>query len=154
LEFTGEERDSAPAPADSPRDQIEFEIADAQHRLPHYGGAAPGESLDPCQQFRKGERLDEIVMPTGAQPADPGIDFADRTDDQDGRRDPVLPQLLHDSNSIEVTRVAMRPLRMFVPLGKAKNTSVDNQKRLWILTFLPRELSCPMGSAMAPTGAD
>ena len=32
-------------------------------------------------------------------------------------------------------RVAMRPLRMFVRLARRKNTSVDNQKRLWILTF-------------------
>jgi hypothetical protein len=32
-------------------------------------------------------------------------------------------------------RVAMRPLRMFVRLARRKNTSVDNQKRLWILTL-------------------
>ena len=32
-------------------------------------------------------------------------------------------------------RIAMRPLRMFVRLARRKNTSVDNQKRLWILTF-------------------
>ena len=32
-------------------------------------------------------------------------------------------------------RVAIRPLRMFVRLARRKNTSVDNQKRLWMLTF-------------------
>jgi len=32
-------------------------------------------------------------------------------------------------------RVAMRPLMMFVRLARRKNTSVDNQKRLWMLTF-------------------
>jgi hypothetical protein len=31
-------------PADPPRDEIDFEIADAQHRVPHYGDAAPGEN--------------------------------------------------------------------------------------------------------------
>ena len=70
LEFAGKELDFAPVPADRPSDEIDFEIANAQHRLPHYGGAPPGESLDPCQQFRKGDRLDEIVVPAGAQPAD------------------------------------------------------------------------------------
>jgi hypothetical protein len=42
------------------------------------------------------------VVPAGAQPADPVIDLAERADDQDGCRDPTLPQLLHDSNSVEV----------------------------------------------------
>ena len=83
-EFAGKELDFKPVPADPPRHEIDFEIADTQHRLPHYGGAAPGESLDPRQQFRKGERLDEIVVPAGAQPADPVIDLAERADDQTG----------------------------------------------------------------------
>src|SRR5215471_14091819 len=46
-------------------------------------------------------------------------------------------------------------LLMFVRLASQKNTSMDNQKRLWISTFLPRELSGPTGSQYAaPTGAD
>jgi hypothetical protein len=62
LEFAGKKLDFAPVPADAASDAIDFEIANTQHRLPHYGGAAPRESLDPCQQFRKGEGLDEISV--------------------------------------------------------------------------------------------
>src|SRR6516164_3713032 len=52
-------------------------------------------------------------------------------------------------------RVAMRPLRMFVRLARRKNTRVDNQKRLWILTFFLRANYHVQGSQYAePTGAD
>src|SRR6516164_2051054 len=107
LEFPGKQLDFPPAPARGPRHEIDIEIADAQHRLPDHGGAATSERLDARQQFREGKWLDEVIVPAGAQAADPVIDLAERADDQDRGGDPLLPQLLHYRNSIEVGEQAI-----------------------------------------------
>src|ERR1700738_3429107 len=72
--------------------QVELEIADTQQRFLDDGDAAPGQGLDPRQQFREGERLDQVIVAAGAQAAHAIVDLAERADDQGRRGDAVFPQ--------------------------------------------------------------
>jgi hypothetical protein len=87
--------------------KVEFEIPDTQHHFFDDTIAAPGESLNTGQQFREGERLDEVVITAGAQPAHPIINLAERTDNQGGRDDPFFPQAADDSDSIDARKHAI-----------------------------------------------
>src|SRR5436190_3813129 len=69
LKFARQELDIAPAARHRARNEVELEIADAQHRFLDHGGAATGKRLDPRQQFGQGERPDQIIVAAGAQPA-------------------------------------------------------------------------------------
>jgi hypothetical protein len=65
------------------------------------------ESLDTGEQFREGERLDEVVIAAGAQAAHPIINLAERTDDQGGRDDSLFPQASNDRDSIDARKHAI-----------------------------------------------
>ena len=62
--------------------EVELEIADAQHGLAHHRGAASRQRLDAREQLGEGERLDQIVVAAGAQAAHAIVDLAERADDQ------------------------------------------------------------------------
>src|SRR5215475_8815297 len=59
LEFPRQELDVAAAAAHRPRYEIHLEIADAQHRLLHDGGAASRQRFDPREQFGESKGFDE-----------------------------------------------------------------------------------------------
>ena len=52
---------------------------------------APRKRIDPRQQFRKREGLDEIIVAAGLQPLDPVVDAADRGQEKDRRLDAGSP---------------------------------------------------------------
>src|SRR5262249_43703179 len=62
LKLARQQLDLAAAAVGGAGDQVELEVADAQQGFLDHGGAAPGERLDPGEQFRKGERLDQIIV--------------------------------------------------------------------------------------------
>ena len=76
LKLSAQQFDLPPATGRSPQHEIQFEVTNAQHRLPHYGGAATGKGFDTRQQFREGEWLDKIIIAARAQAADTVVDFA------------------------------------------------------------------------------
>ena len=88
-------------------DQVELEIADAQHRLLRHGRAAPRQRLDACQQFGERERLDQIVVAAAAQAAHAIVDLAERADDQGRRIDPGLAQLADDGQAVHARQHAV-----------------------------------------------
>src|SRR5262245_57152552 len=102
LEFFWQQLDLSSTPADCSRHEIHFKIADAQQRFLDDGSAASRKSLDPRQQFRECEWLDEVVIATGAQTTYPIVDLTERTDDQDRRGDPALSQALHHCDSVDI----------------------------------------------------
>src|SRR6516225_3846801 len=107
LELAREQFDFPSAPAHGSRDEIHLQVTDAQHRFLDERGAASGQRLDPRQQLREGERLDQIIVAAGAQTAHPIVDFAKRTDDQNGRDDAVVAQVLHHGDAIDVRKHAI-----------------------------------------------
>ena len=90
-----------------PRHEVEFEIADPQHRLLDDGIAAPRQRLDAREQFREGERLDEIIVAAGAKPPHPIVDLAQRAQNQGRRDDPLLPQAADDGQSVDAGQQAI-----------------------------------------------
>src|SRR5689334_21828902 len=107
LEFPRQQRDEALPAADGPGHQVEFEIADAQHGLLDDGGASSRERLDPRQQFRERERLDEVVVAARPQASHTVIDLAERADDQRRRDDPGIPQAADDGDSVHAGQHAV-----------------------------------------------
>src|SRR5208282_2486085 len=65
-----------------PRHQVEFEIADAQNPFLAGAFAAPNQRLDPRNQLREGEWLDEVIVAARPQAAHAFVDLAERADDQ------------------------------------------------------------------------
>src|SRR5262249_25816097 len=96
LELARQQIEGAAAALARARDEVELEIADAQHGFLDHRGAAPGQRLDAREQFREGKRLDQIVVAAGAQAAYPLVDFAERADDQRRRGNAVFAQALDD----------------------------------------------------------
>src|SRR5262245_3983743 len=107
LKFARQQLDLLPAARHRPRDQVELEIADAQHRLLDDRAAAPGERFDPRQQFREGERLDEVVVAARAQAAHAIVDLAEGADDQSGREDALVAQPADDREPVDVRKHAI-----------------------------------------------
>src|SRR5262249_55302417 len=66
-----------------------------------------GERVDTGQEFRNGERLDQIIVTACTQTTHPIIDLAERTDDQGGRDDPVFPQSPNDGKPVDVREHAI-----------------------------------------------
>ena len=90
-----------PAPADHPPQQVHFQIANAQDRLPEYGYAAARQRIDARQQLSKRKGLYQIVIATGAQTPDSVIDLAERAEDQRGNKDALLSKLPQELKAIE-----------------------------------------------------
>src|ERR1700720_2184663 len=107
LEFPRKKKNRLAAPAGGPRHQVRREIADPQDGFLDNGFTASAQRLDARQQFDKGKRLDQVVIPAGTQATDPIVDFAERTDDQEGRGDAVVAQLTHDRDAIDVRQHAV-----------------------------------------------
>src|SRR5450631_520829 len=107
LEFPGKQENGLAVPAGGPRHQVDREIADPQDGLLDDGFTAPAQRLDPRQQFDERKRLDQVIIAPGAQAAHPVVDFAERTDDQEGRGDAVVAQLAHHRDAIDVRQHAV-----------------------------------------------
>jgi hypothetical protein len=107
LEFSWQQFDFSPGAARRSRHEVEVEVTHAQHRFFDDGIAASGESVDPGQQFREGERLDQVIIAAGAQAAHPIVDLAQRTDDQGGCNDPIFPQTPDNRDSINARKHAI-----------------------------------------------
>src|SRR6266851_2937022 len=107
LEFPGKKENGLAAPAGGPRHQVDREIADPQDGFLDNGFAASAKCLDARQQFDEGKRLDQVVIAAGTQAPDPIVDFAERTDDQEGCGDAVVAQLTHDRDAIDVRQHAV-----------------------------------------------
>src|SRR4029077_10734966 len=86
LELARQEIDVAPATAHSAGHEIKLEITNAQDCFLHHRGAATRERLHARQQFGNGGRLDQIIVPPGAQSAHFVVNLTQRADDQ-SRRD-------------------------------------------------------------------
>src|SRR5882757_6743674 len=107
LELPRQQFDFPTTAARRSRYEVKRQVADTQHGFLDDGIAASGESFDTGQQFREGERLDEVIVAAGAQAAHPVIDFAQRADDQGGRDDPVLPQAPDNRDTIDIRQHAV-----------------------------------------------
>src|SRR6266478_5091914 len=107
LEFPGKKKNGLAAPAGGPRHQVDREITDPQDGFLDYGFTASAKRLDARQQFDKGKRLDQVVIAAGTQATDPIVDFAERTDDQEGCGDAVIAQLTHHRDAIDVRQHAV-----------------------------------------------
>ena len=73
-----------PSQLHGPLDEVHFQRADLQSRLPRVA-ASPQERFDARRQFADVERLDQVVVAAGLQPIDPLVDRRERADHQ-GRR--------------------------------------------------------------------
>src|ERR1700693_2512139 len=100
-EFAGQQLYFAATTARSPRHEVKFEIADPKHCVLDNGIAAPGKGFDAREQFREGERLDEVIIAAGTQPAHQVIDLAHRTEYQGRRDNAVFPQATNDGKAID-----------------------------------------------------
>src|SRR5690349_4743771 len=89
LKLPGKKVDILAAPAGGSRDQVNRKIADAQDGLLGDGVAAPAKRLEASQQLDEREWLDQIVVATGAQTANPVVDFSERADDEKRCRNAV-----------------------------------------------------------------
>jgi hypothetical protein len=94
LKLSWEQLDFSAATAYCSRDEVECEVADAQHGLREDCGAAPSQSFHAGQQFRKGKWLDHVVVTASSQASHAIIDFAQRTNDQGGSDNAIFPQAL------------------------------------------------------------
>ena len=66
LEFPRQELDLLAGTIGRARDQVELEIADAQHCLLRHGRTAPRQRLDACQQLGEREWLHQVVVAAAA----------------------------------------------------------------------------------------
>src|SRR5262249_3933450 len=89
------------------RYEVELEVADAQHRFLDDGRTAPGERLDPRQEFREGKRLDEVIVAAGTQATHPVVDLTESADDHSRRDDPIFPEELDDRKTVDVRKHAI-----------------------------------------------
>src|SRR5262249_45639219 len=107
LKFARQQPD-LPAPAGRrSRYEVELEVADAQHRFLDDGRTAPGERLDPRQEFREGKRLDEVIVAASTQATHPVVDLAESTDDQGRRDEPIFPEAPDDGETVDVRKHAI-----------------------------------------------
>src|SRR5262245_1665392 len=107
LKFARQQLDFPATAGRRSRDEVELEVADAEHRFLDDGRAAPGERLDPRQQLREGKRLDEVIVAARAQATHPVVDLAERTDDQGRRDDPIVPEAPDDGEAVDVRKHAI-----------------------------------------------
>src|SRR6516225_763669 len=101
LKFPRQQLDLAAAPADDPHQQVDLQVADAQDGFLYHRSAAAGERIDPRQHLPRRKWLDQVVVATGAQPADAVIDFAERAQDQRRGHYPFVPQATYDLDPID-----------------------------------------------------
>ena len=83
--------------------RVEVQPADFQHR-PRTAGVPTQEGADPCAQLVEGERLDQVVVGTGVQPADPVAHGVAGGEHQDPGCDPlhgVRPEALAHLQSVD-----------------------------------------------------
>ena len=83
-EFPRQEIDQFAVAARGPLDEVHFQRADLQSRLPRVA-APPQERFDARRQFADVERLDQVVVAARLQPIDSLVDRRERADHQ-GRR--------------------------------------------------------------------
>jgi hypothetical protein len=101
LKFPWQEFDLSSATTCRPRYEIQFEIADAQHRVFNCGSAAPCQSLKARQEFDERERLYKVVVATGAQATHSVVDFPKRAYDQRRRCNTGVSELSNYAYSVD-----------------------------------------------------
>ena len=82
-------------------------------------GAAAQQRFDARQQLRERERLGEIVIAAGLEPADAVIDAAERRQHQYRSQDTLGPQQLDDRQPVDVRQHAVGHDEVELPLGGA-----------------------------------
>ncbi len=97
------ERSLAPGGA---RHQIELERTDPQRRIATFRRSAQ-QRLDPGNQLDDRERLGQIVVAAGTQPAHAVVDRTERAQDQNRGADVVLPQGLDDGEAVHAGQQAV-----------------------------------------------
>src|SRR5262245_19511105 len=107
LKLLRQQLDRSPLAVSSPSQQIHLQVADPQDRRPHNRRAATGECVDASEKFCEGEGLDEVVVTTSAQAANPIIDLAQGTDDESRRHDSVLSEAPDDLDTIDARQHAV-----------------------------------------------
>src|SRR5581483_2171198 len=94
-----------PAAARDPmRQEVDAQVGDGQHGLDRRAVAAPRQGLEPGQQLAEGERLGQVVVAAGAQPADAVVDLGERAQDQDRRPVAGVAQRLDDAEPVDAAR--------------------------------------------------
>src|SRR6516162_5311953 len=105
-ELSRQQLDFPTTPAGDPREQIDLQITDAQHRLLDHCSASTGERIDARQHFTECERLDQVIVAACTQAAHAIVDFTKSTEDQAGVR--TLSSLKRRIISIPSIRGSMR----------------------------------------------
>ena len=100
--FPGLEVDRLAAAGHVAGDEVEGHVAGGQPRGFRRRGGATNQRLDPGQQFGKRERLREIVVAAGLEPADPIVDGALRAQEKDGRRLARGPEAFDQADAVEL----------------------------------------------------
>src|SRR6516162_3233126 len=100
-ELSRQQLDFATTSAGDPREQIDLQISDAQHRLLDHRSAATGERLDARQHFTECERLDQVIVATRTQAAHAIVDFTKSAEDQRRRDDPFFPQAANNLDPVD-----------------------------------------------------
>jgi hypothetical protein len=87
---------------DAAPERVHLEVArDEPDRLARAGRAAD-ERLDPRQQLREGERLDQVVVRARLQAPDTVVHLALGRQEDDGRSDAAAARTLHEGQAVAV----------------------------------------------------
>src|SRR5215472_15023298 len=88
FELSRQQVDFLATPTSNPRQQIDLQIADPQHRFPDDGSAATCERIDTRHHLLRGEGFYQVVVAPSTQPPHAIIDLAEGAEDQRRRGDP------------------------------------------------------------------
>src|SRR5207248_9558841 len=94
-------------PAGDPRQQIDLQIANPQHRLLDDRSAAAGKRVDARHHLLGGERLYQVVVAARAQAADAIIDFTESAEDQCRGDNPFFSQPANDFDAFDARHHAV-----------------------------------------------
>src|SRR6266404_7344867 len=117
LQLPRRELHLAPAARHPPGQQVELQVLDLQARGVGRAGAAAQQRFDARQQFRERERLGEIVVATGLEPADAVIHAAERGQHQYRSQDTLSSHQLDDRKPVDVRQHAVGHDEVELPFG-------------------------------------
>ena len=100
-ELARQEVDDDAGPSTSVTNEIKLEIEDLQFRPLGLRRWPSGQGIDPRQQFRKGERLDQIVVSPRLKAFDTVIEAIDGGQEQDRRGRPRGAEAFHDGQPVK-----------------------------------------------------
>ena len=100
-ELAGLQLDRPVAARDTMRQEVEREVADAEHRLGNRARRTAAEGGDAGGELGERERLDQVVVGAGVQPRHAVVDAAQRREEEGRGRDPARPEGAKQAEPVE-----------------------------------------------------